>query len=145
MGLLKTWGAARRSLALQLLHWLYAQQWGGADVERERERERERELGEEGSALAGEIGNACELRLPIIAHQPERCYWESRAQAVRRTEPLSAGGSTREDRHTQGRGRERQGEAGRASASEPVWRSRAVGAGEQTDRGRNREKLPGQQ
>lgn len=49
------------------------------------------------------------MRLPIIAHQPVRFYWESRAQAVQRTELFSTEWYTREDRHTE---RERQSERG---------------------------------
>lgn len=57
-------------------------------------------MGKEGSTLVVGIGIARWLRLPIIAHQLE-CYWESRAQAVQRTEPLSTELHSTEDRHTQ--------------------------------------------
>jgi len=83
---------------LQLLHWLLSS--GEGPIERERERERET-VGGGGQCSCWEIGNARQLRLPIIAHQAVRCYWGSRAQAVRRTESLSAEWYTREDRYTQ--------------------------------------------
>lgn len=39
MGLSKEWRGGAQ-VWLQLLHWLSAQQWGGAEGEREKERER---------------------------------------------------------------------------------------------------------
>ncbi|KAK5928376.1 hypothetical protein CgunFtcFv8_013443 [Champsocephalus gunnari] len=56
-------------------------------------------MGKEGSTLVVGIGIARWLRLPIIAHQLE-CYWESKAQAVQRTEPLSTELHSTEDKHT---------------------------------------------
>lgn len=125
---------------MEPLHWLSALQQGG--VGREGEREKGRHMGEGGAGgqrSCWEIGNARQLRLPIIAHQPARCYWGSRAQAVRRAETLSAEWYTRAETHTQKQaereGAREEGAHQHMQRRGGLRRSRAVGREEERGEG----------